>query len=235
MPCVQSLRTSFRVYTFSRTPILPPSLDLNRCFNIFPNLTSLSVETNRERIAMRGPFGVEARIEPLELADKETFPPLENLSLSGYFPLEDEWRHWKEKVLWSNLKSLSLGEIHTDDYFGPIIGHVQNLTSFSISAWSGPPSDTHPDLNRFLASFDTLECLTIKGYFVSICAVTRHSNLQRFTIHTAENSVRERPILEARDISYLDQKCPQLRFLEIDIHGKDEWVRFLSFTILRRN
>ncbi|CEJ59150.1 hypothetical protein PMG11_07785 [Penicillium brasilianum] len=224
MPFVQSLSTSFRVHSFSRKPQLPPSLDLNRCFKIFPNLTSLSIEANREHAGpMRGPFSVTARIEPLELADKETFPPLENLSLSGYFPMEQEWRHWKEKFLWSNLKSLSFGEIHTDDYFGPIIGHVHNLISFSISAWCGPPSDTHPDLDRFLASFDTLECLTIKGYFVSIHTVTRHSNLQRFTQHTVESSVRERPILEARDISYLGQQCPQLQFLEIDICGKDEW------------
>lgn len=229
MPCVRSLGTSFRVYATSRMPGPLPSLDLPRCFKAFPNLTSLSIQTNGERIGpvQGGHWHLSARIEPLQLAENETFPPLEKLSLSGYLPTEAEWRHWKEKMTWSKLKSLSLGPIQTDDFLGPITGLVQSLSSFSISVHSGLQTDTHPDLDRFLVSFDTLEYLSVKGYSLPIDVVAHHTNLQSLTLHTLENRERERPILNPENIEYLDQQCRKLRYLEIDICLHDEWVSFL--------
>lgn len=202
-----------------------PSLDLQKCLKTFPNLTSLSIETNRERGGpTQGDRFFSARMEPLDLAENETFPPLTELSLSGYLPMEAEWKHWKEKMPWSQLKSLSLGPIRTDGFLGPIIGLVQNLSAFSISIHDGFLADTHPDLDRFLTSFDKLEHLDVKGYSLSINTITHHPNLQSLTLHTLEKTDRERPILKPEEILYLDQQCPKLRYLEIDIHQRGEWV-----------
>lgn len=225
MPCVRSIRTSFASRSASLNRALQRSVDLPKWFKTFPNLASLSIELTRDhgRPTEGEPWYI-ARIEPLELGEKVTFPPLENLSLSGYQLSEMESLCWKEKFPWTKLKSLSLGPDPTPGFLKAITGCVQNLSSFTISVYNGSVDDQLPDLVAFIMSFDTLESLTVKGYPLSMGAVGYHSNLQRLTMHTLENDKRERKILESEDIIYLDEQCPNLQFLEIDICRKDEWV-----------
>lgn len=193
MSCVRSLSTSFRVYSRSRMAEPLPLLALHRCFETFSNLTSPSIQLNREPFGpVRGGRWVTTPIEPVELAEDGTFPPIEKISLSGYHPAEAEWKHWKEKFLWSQLKSLSLGPTQTHDFLGPIVGHVQNLSSFATSAYNGSELYAHPELESFLTSFDTLKCLTVKGYSLSIGAVSHHSSLERLILHTLQTREKER-------------------------------------------
>lgn len=198
------------------------SLNLPGWFKSFPNLASLSIELPTARPGFGNYYFFTK--EPLELAENVTFPPLENLSLSGYQLSEMESLCWKEKFPWTKLKSLSLGPDPTPGFLKAITGCVQNLSSFTISVYNGSVDDQLPDLVAFIMSFDTLESLTVKGYPLSMGAVGYHSNLQRLTMHTLENDKRERKILESEDIIYLDEQCPNLQFLEIDICRKDEWV-----------
>jgi hypothetical protein len=200
-------------------------VDLPKWFKTFPNLASLSIELTRDhgRPTEGEPWYI-ARIEPLEIAEKGIFPPLENLSLSGYRLSEVELLFWKENFPWSGLKSLSMGPIHTPGFLTAITGCVKNLSSFTISAYNGSVDGQLPELVAFIMSFATLESLTVKGLPLSMGAVGYHSNLQRLILHSVENDKKERKILDADDIMYLDEQCPKLQFLEIDIRRKDEWV-----------
>lgn len=213
MPCVRSIRTSFASRSASVNRALQRSLDLPKWFKTFPNLASLSIELTRDhgRPTEREPWYI-SRIEPLELAENVTFPPIENLSLSGYRLSEVELLFWKENFPWSKLKSLSLGPVHTPGFLRAITGCVKNLSSFTMSAYNGSVDDQLPKLVAFIMSFDTLEFLTVKGLPLSMGAVGYHPNLQKLTLHSVENDKKERKILESEDIIYLDEQCPRLEF-----------------------
>ncbi|KAJ5295091.1 hypothetical protein N7508_009912 [Penicillium antarcticum] len=82
----------------------------------------------------------------------------------------------------------------------------------------------HPELDSFLLSFHTLESLTAKGYVPSVHAVANHPDLKRLCLHAIEHPDREREVLSGKEIGILDQSCPNLTTLEVDMNTDGEWL-----------
>lgn len=163
-------------------------------------------------------------IIPLQLSDSETFPPLKALSLSGYEFGENEFPYWRDKCPWDQLQSLSLGPDDNDDFLERITGYMHCLTELTITSYCRRDKTRSPELDRFLQSFDTLKSLSVKGFLPSVDAVTRHSRLEHLCLHAIEHPERDRPTLTVEELRILDQSCPNLRSLEIDVDHKDTWV-----------
>ncbi|OIW33160.1 hypothetical protein CONLIGDRAFT_666507 [Coniochaeta ligniaria NRRL 30616] len=219
MPCVATLRARVNPY-FDRVD--EPNrkiLGLQGLFFACTNLKSFSLEEH-------GNYGGCVRRTPhhrgvysFQLTGEETFPPLESLSLDGYFIELEEWTHWRNKIDWSNLKSLRLGPQPNTDLVKRFTGHAKFLRNLTVQTWAGEGRDSCPRLESFLMSFDTLEQLVVRGHFLSIQALSNHPRLKHLCLHTVElkRNGAPRPILDVADLSTLDANCPDLETLEIDI------------------
>jgi hypothetical protein len=172
-----------------------------------------------------------------EFNGREKFPPIESLAFSGYRLDEDEWPYWREGLNWDKLRSLSLGPDPIEKggktstsllrYFR---GYATSLRSLRVQTWAGEGSETCRVLEKFLASFDTLEELTVKRHFVPVQALTTHSRLKRLCLHCMEVKKPEgavRPTLDVGGLGLLDASCRELETLEIDI-SRDKESQFVS-------
>ncbi|KAJ5594633.1 uncharacterized protein N7459_000841 [Penicillium hispanicum] len=224
-PFVKALSTSVNVYARG-TGSQKQTLDLRRLFTIYPNLESLSVSINRYRTGCvrRHPRDYTTEIIPLELPGSETFPPLQSLSLSGYYCEEQEFQYWRDKFPWDRLESLSLGPEDNYGFLEQITGYVHRLKNLKVTAYCHRTETTSPQLDHFLGSFDTLESLTAKGFVPSVEAVGHHPNLKTLCLHAIEHPERDRPVPSAQLIQKLDQYCPNLQSLAIDVQQEDTWV-----------
>jgi hypothetical protein len=226
---------------------------LQKLFFACPNLKSFS-------LSIRGNYGgcVQGRIPhhprvySFQFIGEETFPPLESLSLDGYYmrdldgyymrDYEDseddfvtvkdlhEWDYWRDNLDWANLKSLSLGPQPNTDLLKRFTGYAKALRSLTVQTWAEIPEkrkDISPALQKFLKSFDTLEELTVRGHFVSNRALGRHPKLKRLCLHSIElpRDGARRPTLGVADLNGLDAGCPDLEELEVDIYRDTSgWV-----------
>ncbi|KAK4235729.1 hypothetical protein C8A03DRAFT_46167 [Achaetomium macrosporum] len=192
-------------------------LEFQSLFFACPNLKSFSVTLYLQY------GGCVIRTRPLRLplftlTGHETFPSkLESLSLDGYCMVPEEWAHWRDKLNWSNLTSLSLGPQRNTDLLELFRGHATALCSLTVERWAGEADDHCPQLDEFLLSFDCLEHLTIKGHFVSNGALAHHPRLKRLCLHAMEvrRSGAPRPTLGVDDLRELDVNCPYLEDLEL--------------------
>lgn len=213
-------------FRFAEGPVEHAST-LRDVFAAYPNLEDLRVEVTRYRMTC------DMRDNPFSRKILEFVSPKNNLSgsslsLNGYV-IGQEASFWLEQFPWHNLRSLSLGP---DDNPGFLenVGHcVQNLTSFTITKFCKSTVMTHTGLDSFLSSFHTLEKLTAKGYVPSVHAVAHHPDLKYLCLHAIEHPDRERPILSVTEIELLDQSCPNLNTLEIDVNPDGIWVSFLEY------
>ncbi|KAF7157678.1 hypothetical protein CNMCM5623_002052 [Aspergillus felis] len=236
MPFVQKLHTS--VNARARAPRDRPGTDrsgvrawepqrlaLHELFSAFPNLEELSVSINwlRGGCVMGGPPS-PTRILDLILSEEATFPPLKSLSLSGY-PVEgDEVALWRDRFPWDRLHSLTLGVQllpSTPGLLELATGKVVNLKEFQITSYNR--LSTSAELDAFLCSFDTLESLTAKGAVPSLTSVIHQSNLKHICLHTIEEPARERETLDVEQLKDLNQHCPKLTTLEIDLDPNGTW------------
>jgi len=184
--------------------------------------------------------------------DDTPFPPLESLSIEGYeIEPDNEWPHWRDRLDWARLETLSLGPDPRSrggtmcaGILGLAKGHATALRSLTVKEWASEREKCLP-LEDFLMSFDTLEELTIKQPSVPVSALISHSKLKRLCLHCIEVRRPEgthRPTLDAADLNLLDASCPDLETLEIDIArgASKEWPESVikplatSFRNLRR-
>jgi hypothetical protein len=226
MPFVRSLATQVDAVkpgpgSWDSTYV-PERLALHELFFAFPNLEDLSVSINR----LRGGCVISpscTEIHKLKLSDNETFPPLRNLSLSGY-EIESEEQVWRDKFLWQGLRSLSLGVQDNPGFLELATGRVQGLSEFKIESYGYPDATEVTELDNFVSSFHTLESLTAKGTVPSLDAVAHHPNLRHLCLHAIENPNVQRKVLDAKQIGDLNRLYPDLTSLEIDLDLDGAWV-----------
>lgn len=159
---------------------------------------------------------------------KTTFPPLEELSLSGYQMSQDESDHWRKKLQWSSLKSLTLGPRNMLAFLTQSTGCAQSLKALEVKRWSDEDTKSDcPPLHGFLMAFTSLENLVVKGYHIPLEAVGNHPGLKHLCLHSFEivdnnaSSADLRPTYGAEQLVELDERCPHLESLELDSNSKE--------------
>lgn len=201
---------------------------LQKVFFACPNLTSfaLYVYGNYGGCVRRSPR--HPLIHTFQLNGEEKFPPLVSLSLDGYQMQSSQWVHWRDKLDWHILTSLSLGPTLNPGMLEVLTGVATHLRALKVETWAREGRDDCPELEDFLRSFDTLEQLTVRGHFASKRALCNHAGLRRLCLHSVElpRDGARRPVLDVAGLKELDAKCPDLETLEIDIYRdkSNGWV-----------
>ncbi|KAJ6110596.1 hypothetical protein N7486_002831 [Penicillium sp. IBT 16267x] len=200
-------------------------LVLSELFAAYPNLSSLSVSVNRRVIGCRrGLIVSTTRLQPLTSFGDWDFPPLQNLSLSGYFFREHtEISIWRERFPWEGLQSLSLGPRKNENFLEQLGGRLQFLTRFKNTANCNETPSSNLELNLFLSSFHGLESLILEGYEPTLEVVTHHPNLKHLCLHAIESPDREGQTLSTKELEILDRSCPEITTLEIDVNPESAW------------
>jgi hypothetical protein len=228
MPFVRTLhmRVHHEIPSWRRDP---PSHDaiLHDVFATCPHLEDLCLSTSRRKhnCFMGGPYQYFQRQIFKYLSPKTTSDPSQtSLVLNGYV-IGNEAPFWRDTFPWHNLRSLSLGpDDDSPGFLETVGGYIQNLTSFTITRFCTDEAMIHTGLDSFLSSFHTLERLTAKGYVPSVDAVAHHPNLKHLCLHAIEHPKRERPVLSVTEMKLLDNSCPYINTLEIDINTDGTWV-----------
>jgi hypothetical protein len=165
-----------------------------------------------------------------QLSGSEVFPPIEELSLDGYGNRmsNDEWMHWRDRFDWPKLRSLTLGPQDASGVLDRFAQYARALTSLEVSAYVGERSDNRAGLEALLYAFGSLKRLKLEGYICSVEAIAQHKGLEELWLHEDESAsaAKERRVLTADDLEYLDRECPRLKTLKVDIQrGNDKLVR----------
>lgn len=176
----------------------------------------------------------------------DKFPPLQELVLSGY---NGEWLRDQSKYDfwdWSELRTLKLQ--NSKPY--SILQSVKDMRlcidtlifdDGSDTSYENPPvnlADWPPrdDADALLDTF-VLNCSGVQSLHVScvsgrlpLSTITKHgSSLKSLTIreHSRWNSPEKpaSPALTAEDLEYLNEHCPYLESLAVDMKRSDQWVR----------
>ncbi|KAH8909408.1 hypothetical protein BR93DRAFT_965517 [Coniochaeta sp. PMI_546] len=222
-------------YSKSRPPIqrFPR---LQKMFFACPNLKSFSISVFRNSRGYAVWVPHNPRIDTFQLTGEETFPPLESLSLDGYRIEDEQWAHWRDKINWSDLTSLSLGPEPNTDLLKRFQGLAKCLRSFKVQTWAGEGKDICPELEAFIMSFDSLEQLEVRGHFLSVRALSHHTRLRQLCLHTMElpREGARRPTLDSAGLSELDAHCLDLETLEIDIYRDSGWPDDFRRTLASR-
>ncbi|KAI0426861.1 hypothetical protein F5Y09DRAFT_317862 [Xylaria sp. FL1042] len=184
------------------------------------------------------------RIYSFQLSGDETFPPLEELSLSGYYVREAEREHWRNNFQWSKLRSLSLGPKYTAKFLQVAAGYAKSLQELTVEVYTDAdrkyPEEYNPDepdcppLEEFLTTFTSLESLTVRGYHPSLAPIGNHPGLKHLCLHSFEPVADEalpRPTLSVEQLQELDKSCPHLETLEIDLYRDGEWPEHILKTL----
>ncbi|KAI0548513.1 hypothetical protein F4679DRAFT_550744 [Xylaria curta] len=199
-----------------------------------PNLTSFSLE-------IVGGYGGCVRSMPrfervysFRLSGDETFPPLEELSLSGYRVDEAECEQWQKNFQWSKLRSLTLGPRYTADFLKLAAGHARSLRELTVKLYTDADRKTGcPPLEQFLNTFTSLESLTVKGYHLPIEPIANHPGLKHLCLHSFEVVYGDttRPTLSIEQLQRLDRSCALLETLELDLYRDGEWPEHILRTL----
>lgn len=207
-------------------------LGLQKLLLACPKLTSFSlgIAGNYGGCVQRMPRF--RNIHSFQFSGDETFPPLEELSLSGYRLSEEEWEHWQKGVQWSKLRSLTLGPRYMADFLELAAGYANSLRNLEVKLYTDADRTKCRRLERFLTGFSSLESLTVRGYHVPIGPIGHHPGLKDLCLHLFE-PVREdyRQTLDVEQLQELDKSCTDLERLEIDLERDGEWVRRIQMSL----
>ncbi|KAI0406536.1 hypothetical protein F4802DRAFT_596232 [Xylaria palmicola] len=202
-------------------------LSTQALFFACPNMTSLALDVVRDYggcVISMPSFDI---IDSFQFAGDEVFPPLAELSLSGYWFDEAEWAHWRGKLQWSRLRSLALGPQQTSSFLKLAAGYATSLRDLTITVHTDEDRETDcPPLELFLTTFTSLESLTVKGYHLPIGPIGNHPGLKHLCLHAFEPIRGETPrqTLSIEQLQKLDECCAHLETLEIDLCRDGEWV-----------
>ncbi|KAM7201154.1 hypothetical protein V8F33_003566 [Rhypophila sp. PSN 637] len=236
-----------QVSPWEDTPAKPNTVvpDIEKLLFACPNLKSFSLSVRNNYGGCMSPTIHHGVTKTFQFASSNavTFPPLEFLSLSGYDMSNEEWPHWRDGLDWSRLKNLDLGPDPVRsrgpamaDLLGRFEGHATALRTLTVETWAAEGAETCPPLLSFLESFDTLEELTVKGHFIPVQNLARHRKLRRLRLHCIEVRRPEgsrRPTYGVADLALLDETCPGLETLEIDIsrNASGKWSKEVTGTL----
>ncbi|KAI1120339.1 hypothetical protein F5Y10DRAFT_258622 [Nemania abortiva] len=182
-------------------------------------------------------IGVRPRFESVhsfQFSGDETFPPLEELSLSGYRPRGAERDHWRNKLQWSKLRSLTLGPQYTATFLDLAAGYAQSLRNLEVKVYTDADQKTNcPPLEQFLMSFSSLESLSVRGYHLPVETIKNHPGLKHLCLHSFESVEKEisRPTLDIDQLQELDKSCAYLEILEIDLSRDGKWPEQILKTL----
>ncbi|KAJ5747313.1 uncharacterized protein N7511_009009 [Penicillium nucicola] len=217
---VQALKIGIHL-DFARRGESPKTIAPRELFLAFPNLRNLSISVQRRYGGcMPGPR-TPLLIVPLKLLQHERFPPLESLSLGGYYVHVDEILSWRTKLPWQSLRSLHLTE--NRGFLEAINGSPLLLEELSIFGTEAAANGECLELNQILLSFDTLQKLEVTGHLPRMTAVAHHHSLKYLRLHKIEEPDKERKNHSGEDIQLLGQECGELQSLEIDVSWDNGW------------
>ncbi|TGJ84184.1 hypothetical protein E0Z10_g4568 [Xylaria hypoxylon] len=191
-----------------------------------PNLTSFSLEFIGGYggcVMSNSHFGM---VQSFQFSGDETFPALEELSLSGYQPSEAEREHWQKRFRWSKLRSLTIGPRYTAGFLKIAAGFATSLRNLHVQLYTDADSRTDcPQLEHLLMAFASLESLVVKGYHLPPGPIGNHPGLKRLCLHSFEPVIGEtlRPTLSIEQLHELDKNCAHLETLELDLSWDGEW------------
>ncbi|KAI0393689.1 hypothetical protein F5Y17DRAFT_458697 [Xylariaceae sp. FL0594] len=194
-----------------------------------PNLKSFSLE-------VRTPYGGCMMLPPrfpilhhFQFSGNERFPALEELSLSGYEFWDEERIHrrfWRERFQWAKLRTLKLGPLQQSEFLEGAKGYATSLQNLTVDIYTDGDEYTDcPPLEEFLASFSSLESLTVRGYIVPLKPISHHPALKHLILHSfGELELgNTRHSYSVSDLQELDSICPHLETLELDLNRDGEW------------
>jgi hypothetical protein len=224
LPCVEELHLRVRdcFYRKYYGSIRICRQYFHRLIFASPNLRSLSIEGPLE-----GTWATQLRTNCFTPRPTGTFPPIQNLTMSGYSLFQSEWTLWGDRFDWSQLESLTLGP-------RPVVGLLENLTCASLSlkrfTMELPAANSRPCavLLDFLMSFRTLETLRLVNSPTCLIGVLNHPELKELCLHQSDPWPNEKCRYWINDhrLKVLDMWCPELKSLELDLSRvSGEWVR----------
>lgn len=226
LPCVTTLSASVDP-SYDQNGPNRQILTLQKLFFKCPHLRSFSLSVVKQYggCVIRMPrYPV---ISSFQFTGEEIFPPLEHLSLDGYWLNDKEWTYWRDGLQWDKLVSLAVGPQRCAGLFQRLAGHATSLKSLNVCSWQGEGKYEREGLIELLSSFDSLETLILKGYKCPVEAIARHSNLSTLCLHEEESASKEHPrqVLTAEELSQLDVSCPKLKSLQVGVKREnDQWV-----------
>lgn len=222
LSCISSLDTAVDPHTDRNGPNTR-MLAMQWLFFNCPNLRSfkLSVFDDYGGCVMNAPS--YPIIETFQLTGEEQFPPLQELTLDGYYMNDEECVHWQNRFQWDNLSSLTVGPRASSRLLGYFAGYATSLASLKVSAYPDEVQENRKALEKLLTSFNSLATLELKGYICSVKAIGYHKSLSTLFLHEDEpaDEGSMRRVLTVEELVYLDTQCPNLTSLTVDIRRSD--------------
>ncbi|KAJ5158480.1 uncharacterized protein N7500_008131 [Penicillium coprophilum] len=201
--------------------------DLDRLLGACPNLRDLSYSISR--FASGCGMGRQPRPShrPYVLTPVPRIPPLESMLLEGFYIDPDQASWWRNGFPSNTLKSLILGPEDNEGALEVLSDCSLSLRRLEISTWNPARDKETKDkaINAFLLSLNTLKTLIVKGYSPSIAAIGNHRSLKSLCLHQIEQPDERRESLSINELKTIDEFCPDLEHLELDItqSKKGEW------------
>lgn len=226
LPCITAMHVKLDRYYFRRfyNNVRLCRQPFHRLVFASPNLRSLSIEGPwPDRDAATFDFDLFAPRAHVN------FPPIEELSINGYYIVDYEWAMWGSRFPWMNLLSLSVGPRPVPGFLSLIANCALFLKHFKMEAFADHQSSDC--LCKFILSFNTLETLELVNVPCSITIVGMHHGLVKLCLHQDEPwpDERARQVVSAQDLERLDKLCPLLEILELDMERQDgTWVSLES-------
>lgn len=236
LPCISSLEVAGDPRSYRKANGL---LKFQQLVFSSPNLRSLSIAVldeydGRMRRARRAGMHLT-----FDLKGEERFPPLQDLALNGYEMRDEEVVHWQRNVQWDKLSSLAVGPLPCWSVLPGFAGYATSLKTLKVFMYYGVigGKEARTGLESLLRSFDGLEVLDVKGFICSVSAVGQHRNLSTLCLHEDEPDHDDedgtRTVLTPADILYLDEHCPKLTSLALDIQKKQGGL--VSYALVDEN
>ncbi|KAI1173097.1 hypothetical protein F4777DRAFT_559245 [Nemania sp. FL0916] len=209
-------------------------LSTQKLFFACPNLKSFSLHIVGGYGGCVRPMARFERVYSFQFSGDETFPPLEELSISGYWMDDGEEQHWQNKLQWSKLRSLVLGPRLSADFLKVAEGYATSLKNLDVQIYTDGDYEGGgkcQPLEDFLRTFTSLESLTVKGYHIPLGPIKNHPGLKHLCLHSFEKDGDDghggrggqRPTLSVEQLRDLDESFPYLETLEIDLYRDGKW------------
>ncbi|GKZ88290.1 hypothetical protein AnigIFM59636_008147 [Aspergillus niger] len=225
LPCVTTLSASVDP-SYDQNGPNRQILTLQKLFFKCPHLRSFSLSVVKQYGGCVIRMPRHPVIWSFQLTGEETFPPLEHLSLDGYWLDDKQWKYWRDGLQWDKLVSLAVGPQRCAGLFQMLAGHATSLKSLNVCSWQGEGKYEREGLIELLSSFDSLETLVLNGIMCPVEAIARHSNLSTLCLHEEESASTAHPrqVLTAEELSHLDVSCPKLKSLQVGVKREnDQW------------
>ncbi|KAJ5091351.1 hypothetical protein NUU61_006221 [Penicillium alfredii] len=171
------------------------------------------------------------------LIGNQSFPPIRDLTLNGWQIYDAELFLWRDRFPWTLLTSLSLGPEPTHQVLRIMAGYPRTLKQLKVEAYAGEGESACLALAEFLSPLSQVESLLsleLRNYFCDMWPIVQHSKLVNLCVHNTEpwTPGEARRVLSVEDLVLLDEHCPNLETLDLDIdRPNDEWPWETIYTL----